>query len=149
MRKTMFGLLLTLVFSLSVVQVPAQSAKQEKELIKKTIEMYFDGWMTGDTLKLGKAMHSTCHLKFIRDGEMGIRNREQYLSGFKPRPRLKGASGKIIKINRTGNIASAKCELEIPGRLFTDYFNMMKLDNHWYIVDKISTNVKLKGTDKK
>lgn len=144
MRKIVFGLFLTLVFSLSVVQVQAQSSKQEKEFIKQTIEMYFDGWMTGDTLKLGKAMHSTCHLKFIRDGEMGIRNRERYLSGFKPRPRLEGASGRILKINRTGNIASAKCELEIPGRLFTDYFNMMKLDNRWYIVDKISTNVKLK-----
>ncbi len=109
--------------------------------IEQTINTYFDGWLTGDSLKVGSAMHSTCHLKFFPRGEFGMRTRNQYLSNFKPRPKLEGAEGRIITLDITGPIASAKCELETKERLFTDYFNMMKIDDRWYIVDKISANV--------
>ncbi len=116
------------------------NAQKEEDLIKQSIEIYFDGWMTGDTMKLGKVMHSTCNLKNIKDNEVLVIDRKNYLSRFKLRPRLENAAGKIISINVTGKIASAKCEIEIPGRIFTDYFNMMKLNEFWYIVDKISVS---------
>jgi CubicO group peptidase (beta-lactamase class C family) len=114
--------------------------KQEEDLIKQTIETYFDGWMTGDSTKLGKAMHSTCNLKNIKDNQVLVIDRKNYLSRFKLRPKLENAFGRIIAINITGKIASAKCEIETSERLFTDYFNMMQLNGEWYIVDKISTN---------
>lgn len=53
---------------------------------------------------------------------------------------MPGAEGRIIEIDITGNIGAAKCEIEIPNRLFTDYFNLMKLNGEWVIVDKIATN---------
>ncbi len=112
----------------------------DKDLIKQSIETYFDGWMTGDTLKLGKVMHNTCNLKNIKDEQVLLIDRKSYLSRFKLRPKLDSAVGRIISIDINGKIASAKCEIEIPRRIFTDYFNMMKLNNDWYIVDKISTN---------
>jgi hypothetical protein len=49
-----------------------------------------------------------------------------------------------MSLDITGNIASAKCELEIPKAIFTDYFNLIKTNEGWFIVDKISTR-----TDKK
>jgi hypothetical protein len=114
---------------------------QEKQLLEKTIQTYFDGWMTGDTLKLGKAMHSSCNLKNIKDNQVLIIDRKNYLSRFKLHPKLANSEGRIVDINFTGSIASAKCEIETPERIFTDYFNMMKLNGEWYIVDKISTNI--------
>jgi len=35
--------------------------------------------------------------------------------------------------------AEAKIELETEKYLFTDYFNLLKKDNRWYITDKLST----------
>jgi hypothetical protein len=132
--------LLTIVlFTLLSCKLSAQ--QQDKELIKQTIETYFDGWMTGDSMKLGKVMHSTCNLKTIKDSQVVAIDRKSYLSRFKLRPKLENSFGRIISIDITGKIASAKCEIEIPERIFTDYFNMMKLNDEWYIVDKISTSV--------
>ena len=118
----------------------ATAQKEEKTLVTETIQTYFDGWMTGDTLKLGKAMHTSCHLKLIKDNEVLVIDRKTYLSRFKLRTKLPNTEGRIIDINITKNIASAKCEIETPERLFVDYFNMMKLNDRWYIVDKISTS---------
>ena len=101
--------------------------KSEDHLaIEGVIQNYFDGWLTGDTTLIGSAMHSTCNLKFVREGKIDRRDREKYLSGFKPRPRLKNAEGRIISIDITRTAAEAKVELETEKRLFTDYFNLLK-----------------------
>jgi len=68
---------------------------KEEALIKQTIETYFEGWMTGDTTKLGKAMHATCQLKNVKDNEVLIFDRATYLGFFKPRERRKNAGGRI------------------------------------------------------
>jgi len=113
-------------------------------LIEQVINNYFDGWLTGDSSLIGSAMHSTCNLKFIRDGKVEMRNRTDYLSGFKPRPRLQNAAGSIISIDITRTAAAAKIELETANRLFTDYFNLLKEGNRWYITDKVSTSISKK-----
>jgi len=118
----------------------------EKALITNTIETYFEGWMTGDTSKLGEAMHATCQLKNVKDDTVLVFDRATYLGFFKLRPRRKNSGGKIIEIDVTGNIASAKCEIETPERLYTDYFHLMKIKDQWYIIDKSATS-KLKTRD--
>lgn len=115
-------------------------SEREHQKITATIELYFEGWMTGDTTKLGQAMHRTCQLKNIKDNDVIIYDRAKYLSFFKPRSRRENAGGEIISINITDDIASAKCEIHTKDRLYTDYFNMMKIEERWYIVDKIATN---------
>jgi aldose sugar dehydrogenase len=125
----------------AVLCMKASAQTNEKALVENTIQLYFDGWMTGDTSKVGKAMHSTCHLKVYRDNVFRDISRTQYLSGFKPHPKEDGTFGRIKFIDFTGNIASAKCELETPKAIFTDYFNLIKVQDFWYIVDKVSTRV--------
>lgn len=109
--------------------------------IEGVIKNYFDGWLTGDTTLVGSAMHKSCHLKFINDGKVEIRDRTKYLSGFKPRPRLPNAEGRILSIDITRTAAEAKIELETEKRLFTDYFNLLKEEDRWYITDKVSTSI--------
>jgi len=79
-------------------------------------------------------------LKNIKDGDVTEFDRATYLGFFKPRERRTNAGGRIISIDITDNIAAAKCEIFTDKRLFTDYFNMMKIEDRWYIVDKIATN---------
>jgi len=112
----------------------------DKAEITKTIDMYFEGWMTGDTTLLGKAMHRTCQLKNIKDDDVIIFDRATYLGFFKPRPRRENAGGRIVSIDVTDDTASAKCEIHTADRLYTDYFNMMRLKDRWYIVDKIASS---------
>ncbi|MEM9545970.1 MAG: nuclear transport factor 2 family protein [Bacteroidota bacterium] len=113
----------------------------DKIEIENTIQMYFDGWLTGDTTLIGTAMHSTCKLKTLKNEKVAIYDRSTYLSFFEPRPKLENAEGRILTIDITGPAASAKVELETAERLFTDYFNLLKEKDRWYIMDKISTNV--------
>lgn len=129
---------LLLLAAFTKIQAQADEKGQIETLIK---DFYFEGWMTGDTSKVGRAMHATCHLKYFRDSTFADISRADYLSRFKPRPKDPGVSGRILSIDVTGNIASAKCELETPKALFTDYFNLIKTGEGWFIVDKVSTNV--------
>jgi aldose sugar dehydrogenase len=110
----------------------------EKELVNQTIQLYFDGWATGDTTKVGKAMHSTCHLKFFRDGKFTDMDRNTYLSRFKMRERDKDLITRIVLLDITENIASAKTEIDTGKDVFTDYFNLIKTGEGWFIVDKVS-----------
>ena len=133
-------LLPVLLVCLACTSLPAQT--DEKTQIETLIkDFYFEGWMTGDTAKVGKAMHPTCHLKFFRDNVFTDISRADYLSRFKPKEKTAGTEGRIVMLDVTGNIASAKCELETPKALFTDYFNLIKTSEGWFIVDKISTRV--------
>lgn len=140
---------LSILFILSIISssVRAQNAgdnnseAQDKMAIEGVIQNYFDGWLTGDTTLVGSAMHGSCYLKFIRDGVVSKRNRTQYLSGFKPRPRLANSEGRILSIDVTRTAAAAKVELETETRLFTDYFNLLKEGDRWYITDKVSTSI--------
>ncbi|MBL7807243.1 MAG: nuclear transport factor 2 family protein [Saprospiraceae bacterium] len=120
----------------------AQAQTDDRTLIEMMIkDFYFEGWMTGDTARVGHAMHPTCHLKYYRDSTFSDISRADYLSKFKPRVKEAGTEGRIISLDVTGNIASAKCELETPKAIFTDYFNLIKTRERWFIVDKISTRV--------
>jgi aldose sugar dehydrogenase len=106
--------------------------------IQTTINFYFDGWATGDTTKIGKAMHATCHLKFYRENVFTDMSRNEYLSRFKPKERLASLITRVVSVDITENIASAKVEIVTEKDIFTDYFNLIRTRDAWYIVDKIS-----------
>lgn len=125
-----------LLISLTGLHAQTDDKTQIETLIK---DLYFEGWMTGDTAKIGKAMHATCHLKYYRDNTFSDISRADYLSRFKLRAKEAGMEGRIVSMDVTGNIASAKCELETPKAVFTDYFNLIKTSEGWFIVDKVST----------
>jgi hypothetical protein len=117
----------------------SQNQPTERQLIENTIQRYFDGWATGDTTQLGSAMHTSCHLKNYNDGKFVIFTRNQYLSLFKLHERTKNLKTHIVSIDITNNMGSAKVEISTAKDLFTDYFNLMKTNEGWFIADKVST----------
>ncbi len=136
MRLTILSFF-TILLSFSAANAQ-QSDVSEIQQVQTTIQYYFDGWGAGDTSKLGKAMHSTCHLKSFRDGKFTDLSRAEYLSRFKPRPRPEGLTTRIVAIDITENIASAKTEIDTGKDIFTDYFNLIKTNEGWFIVDKVA-----------
>lgn len=116
-------------------------AQSDRQQIEQVIQLYFDGWATGDTNKLSRAMHHSCNLKNYRDGNFVLITRADYLSRFRPRERLKGLETEIVYIDITNElIAGAKVKINTIALEFTDYFNLMKTKEGWFIVDKISSN---------
>ncbi|OXA89996.1 nuclear transport factor 2 family protein [Flavobacterium hercynium] len=136
-RTTLLVVLIALFSSIN-----AQS--QEKALIEKAMQSYLDGWQTGDTIKLGKVIHATCKLKNIVDDQIVVTDRKTYLSRFQPHPKAKGVEGKVLAIDITGNTAAVKSEIRTPEVVITDYFNLLKLKDQWYIVDKIYGRAEVK-----
>jgi hypothetical protein len=110
----------------------------DRAQIETVIQSYFDGWLTGDTSKIGYAMHASCKLKTYRDSFVET-DRQTYLSRFKPRTRPDNTHARMVHIHITDGVASAKCEIETEKFLFTDYFNLMRIGGRWYIVDKVAT----------
>lgn len=124
----------------------SQTVSTERQQIENTIQLYFEGWATGDTAKLGKAMHATCHLKLYREGKLTDFSKSQYLSGFKPRAWDKNMSFHLVALDVTNNMGSAKVEIRTQREVFTDYFNLMKTNEGWVIADKVSTRTPISVT---
>lgn len=141
-KLLLFVSLLAVYFSAS-----SQNKPTERQLIENTIQLYFDGWATGDTNKVGKAMHASCHLKNYNNGKFVDYSRAQYLSFFKPHERPANLTTRIVSIDITNNMGSAKVEISTAKDLFTDYFNLMKTTEGWFIADKVSTRTPHKVFD--
>ncbi len=143
----MIKLLLSTCLAVSLVSGFSQQPPTDRQLIENMIQLYFDGWATGDTVQLGKAMHSSCRLKNYGNGKFVEYSRSQYLGLFKPRPRPQNLTTRIVSIDITNNMGSAKVEISTARDLFTDYFNLMKTDDGWAIADKVSTRTPHKTFD--
>ncbi len=115
-------------------------AQSDRQQIETVLLNYLDGWATGDTTKLGKAMHYSCQLKNYRDGKFILIPRLDYLSRFRRRERPAGLETHIAYVDITdGLVAGAKVEISTVTDKFTDYFNLIKTTEGWFIVDKIAT----------
>ncbi|MCX6316647.1 MAG: nuclear transport factor 2 family protein [Bacteroidetes bacterium] len=132
-------LLFLSLFCCPLIKAQQTENRSEIQSIESVVNLYFEGWATGDTTKVGKAMHSTCQLKFFSDGKFTTLSRADYLSRFKPHARPDSLVTRIGSMDLTGNIASVKAEIITTTHVFTDYFNMIKTDEQWFIVDKVST----------
>lgn len=132
---------LTVLVCLFAVSFAAfsQDTLTERQLIEKTIQLYFDGWATGDSAKLSKAMHSSCRLKNYNNGKFTEFSRSHYLSLYSKIHERWNVTTRIVALDITNNMGSAKVEISAFKGVFTDYFNLMKTDESWFIADKVST----------
>jgi hypothetical protein len=127
-----------IILLIALLPFTGKAQQTDIQQIEKTIGWYFEGWGISDTTLVGKAMHSTCHLKFYRDGKFNDITRADYLSRFKPKPKPDSLETRIISLDITDNIAAAKTEIVLGKTIFIDYFNLIKTSEGWFIVDKIS-----------
>ena len=135
--------LLLIGFNLLFLNVNAQTddATSDWHLVQKTLNLYIDGIGTSDSVKVSKSFHSSWQLKYFEDDKINIVKKAKYLERFNTAPHAKSDkwSGRIVFIDVTNTVAVAKVEISTAKLLFTDYFNLMKTSEGWFIVDKIST----------
>lgn len=110
-------------------------------LIQKTLNLYIDGQATGDSAMIGRSFHDSWQLKYSAENKFNIITKSQYLVGYKKHAKPDNWSGRIVFIDITNDVAIAKVEISTAKLLFTDYFHLIKTNQGWLIVDKISTRI--------
>ena len=78
------------------------------------------------------------------DGSLQIVDKAKYNSWYDPKDIDENLhwETEIISIDTTGKVGSAKIRLECEKVQYIDYFNLMKLDEKWWIVHKVSHGTK-------
>lgn len=139
MRKVFLFIGLNLLFLSANAQ--ADDATNDWHLVQKTLNLYIDGIGTSDSIKVSQSFHDSWQLKYFEDDKINIIKKPKYMERFDTAPHAKSAkwSGRIVFIDITNTVAVAKVEISTTKLLFTDYFNLMKTSDGWFIVDKIST----------
>ncbi len=140
MRK-LFLLFIGLNLWLLNTNAQVDSTANDWHLVQKTLNLYIDGIGTSDSLKVAASFHDSWQLKYFEEDKINIIRKEKYLERFNTPPHAKSSkwSGRIVFIDITNTVAVAKVEISTSKLLFTDYFNLMKTNKGWFIVDKIST----------
>jgi len=74
------------------------------------------------------------------DGKLEIVDKEKYFSWYQPEDFNENLhwETEIYNVDITGNVGSAKIRLESERVQYIDYFNLLKLDDKWWIVHKVS-----------
>ena len=107
-------------------------------LVQKTLNLYIEGQATGDSAMVASSFHESWQLKYFDQDKFNIVTKSKYIVGYKKHPKSPNWSGRIVFIDITNASAVAKVEISTSKLLFTDYFNLMKMNDVWLIVDKIS-----------
>lgn len=110
------------------------AADADDEAIRATIQHYFDG---GHQMR--KGFHAEASMWYVRDGALHQVPIEDFLSRVeanadKPQGEV---TKSIVSIDRFGNAAVAKLELDRPTSMIYDYMSLLKIDGEWKIVNKI------------
>ncbi|MFH6996384.1 nuclear transport factor 2 family protein [Flavobacterium sp. FlaQc-57] len=121
------------------VNAQVNDATNEWPLVQKTLNMYIEGQATGDSAMVASSFHESWQLKYFAENKFNIVTKSKYIVGYKKHPKSPNWSGRIVFIDITNSVATAKVEISTSKLLFTDYFNLMKINQDWVIVDKIST----------
>ena len=120
----------------------AQGAKSDKDKIESLImDFYHVGHVTSHPKYYETILHDEWKMFSIGDdGDLFQVDKETYLSWYDPKEADKSLQWKtdIHYIDVSGHLAAAKVSIGNQKFDYIDYFNMMKIDEKWWIVHKIS-----------
>jgi hypothetical protein len=116
----------------------SQSEKEEKEAIKATIQLYFDGMIQRDKGKLEQAFLPEARLIGYRGENPTITSFEDWANGTANGEKRDPTKfeNRLLEIEIKGNTALAKTELFWPGIYYYDYLTLIKIEGKWKIVHK-------------
>ncbi len=115
------------------------SILQNENAIKAALMHYIEGTSNGEPKRLEKVFHPDLNLYSVsKTGALNVWKGQDYISGYKEGKRT-DRIGKILSIDYENNAAIAKVEIKTHGRVYIDYFLLLKLNNNWTIIHKSYT----------
>lgn len=136
MKKSIANLALLLMCLLAFQRVTAQPKEDEKQ-IRATIQQYFDGSHTDNPKLLKAAFHPDATLKYMKDGKYQMIPIQKYFTYF-TNTKTREFKEKIYYVDNYGNAANVKLSARYETYQFVDYMNLLKTEDGWRIVSKIS-----------
>lgn len=112
--------------------------QSEKEAITETIQLYFDGMIQRDRVKLEAAFLPEARLIGYRGETFTITSFESWASGTAAGAPRNPADyqNSIREIRVTGYTAVVETDLYWPGVYYFDYLTLIKVEDSWKIVHK-------------
>jgi hypothetical protein len=121
---------------------------EEVNKIKKAImDHYHEGHAKHDYRYYEGILHEEWKFFMLdQEGSLQIVDKDKYYSWYDPKDSEESLDWEteIYYVDITGNVGSAKIRLECEKVRYIDYFNLMKLDDNWWIVHKVSHGTRKK-----
>lgn len=118
----------------------------EKNAIKKAImDYYHEGHVQSDPEFYKNILHDDWKFfLFDENDQLQIVDKTEYMSWYNPEKVNKNLnwSTEIYSVDVTGNNAAVKLRIECEDVGYIDYFNLMKINDKWWIVHKLSHKIK-------
>jgi hypothetical protein len=118
--------------------------EKEQESIKQTLQYFFDGLDNLDAESIKKAFYPQARSFCITShglGGMPVDNWNRVIESVKKDPEHPFGKEKskknVVYIDVTETAASAKVEWVFSEFMFTDYYNLLKIDGQWRIMNKV------------
>ena len=120
--------------------------KSETEAIKQAIMHYYhEGHVRSDPELYKNILHDDWKFfLFDQNKQLKIVDKAEYLSWYDPENANANLNWttEIYNVDVTGNNATVKLRIECEEVGYIDYFNMMKINEKWWIVHKLSHKIK-------
>jgi putative intracellular protease/amidase len=134
---------ITAIFSSNIgwASPPADQQQAHVAAIQKVLRDYIEGTSHNNKQQIASAFHPDADLLLEKKGQAFAKVPfSDYLGWYKTehQGKFNGRIGKIIHIDISGELATAKVEILIPAqqRLFIDVFLLKYIDNKWQIISK-------------
>jgi hypothetical protein len=153
-------IVIVLVLTIAASVAAQEDAISDEATIRQTIQYYVDGWRYNNLKNIRKALHPKARFYFqattAKGGLAEITAERFFITVERNRLRRepKPFSSRIISIDATENVASAKLELDWhdvwlggrntsllkppPGAIETRYLSLIRFNDGWKIVSDIS-----------
>ena len=141
MRYAIHSLAVALAVLALAGPVAAQAPVEEEADVRAALQHYLLGHATGDGAHHAMVFHPESKLFWMRDDTLNTRTSAEYIAGASGSPAQDEDQRRreIAMVDVTGDAAVAKIVLDYPGRVFTDYMSLLKIDGEWKIVNKTFT----------
>ncbi|MGK5049388.1 nuclear transport factor 2 family protein [Janthinobacterium sp. GB4P2] len=119
----------------------AATADQDENAIRETVRLYLHGTSFNVQDEINQAFHATARLYLDgkNDAEWELSGPE-YAKLFSQEKigQFNGRHGRLIKVDVSGKVATAKAEIHLPqqGVRYVDVFLLKKIAGNWKIVSK-------------
>ncbi|MFC1564913.1 nuclear transport factor 2 family protein [candidate division KSB1 bacterium] len=114
----------------------------EKEEIRMAIEEYFfKGKIKADKELLNRIIHEDWRLHNVNNGKLVKYVKSDFFSWLSDEENSE-VKFNIEYIDVTGNVAAAKTTEEEGDYIWVDYFNMVKAEGKWWIIDKVACRIR-------
>ncbi|MEP3476101.1 MAG: nuclear transport factor 2 family protein [Hyphomicrobiales bacterium] len=111
---------------------------EDIEMIKKTVQHYINGAISGSGAEMKPAFHDEATIYGYIGEDLFAGPIQKLFDWNDENGAAAGLQSNISKIDLVGTTAQVKLDLDNwTGHKFTDYFNLLKTDGSWKIMNKV------------